>query len=208
MYILLKFCAFVKGLTKFVEEICSPPAGGLEEATQSRATRSALCDLLYYRLRRQAQHLRERRLRFARSASPTVPLDPTHAHRFELRSNRHASAGSGAQRVTVRSFALCQGYENFLNLSRNSLLRFADPRQTERTVRKRKVRTYSKIFLDPLRGNLDKAHSRRYSPSTASNSGARQKDKEKPSCTPLAILPPRNIHFALLMLLVFFRLTI
>ena len=192
-------------MRKFVKASCSPPAGGLEEATQSRATRSTLCGFLCYRLRRQAQHLRLRRLRFARSASPTVPLDPTHAHRFELRSHRHASAGSGAQRETVRSFALCQGYENFLNFSR---LSFADPRQPERTVRKRKVRTYSKIFLDPLRGNLDKAHSRRYSPSAASNSGARQKDKEKPSCTPLAILPPRNIHFVLLMLLVFFRLTI
>lgn len=149
MYILLKFCAFVKGLTKFVEAICSPPTGGLEEATQSRATRSALCGFLYYRLRRQAHHLRKRRLRCARSASLTDPLDPTHAHRFELRSHRHARAVSEAQRVSVRSFALCQGYENFLNFSRISE---ADPREPARTVRKRKVRAYSKIFLDPLRG--------------------------------------------------------
>lgn len=64
------------------------PLRGLETAVRASLFAQLCAAVFYYRLRRQAQHLRKRRLRFARSASLTVPLDPTHTHLFELRSHR------------------------------------------------------------------------------------------------------------------------
>ena len=64
------------------------PFCGIETAVRASLFAQLCAAVFYYRLRRQAQHLRKRRLRFARSASLTVPLDPTHTHRFELRSHR------------------------------------------------------------------------------------------------------------------------
>lgn len=76
---------------------------------------------------------------------------------------------------------LFQGYEKFLNFSRNS---FADPGQSADTVRERKVCAYSKFFLDPIRGNLERASLLCSNGFAEGGQGSEAKEKEK--------LPPRQ----------------